>query len=226
VAAKKETSGDAKRQATREARRRLSAEQRLVKALAHPLRVEILGLLNLGEWSPRTLSDHLDEGLSQVSYHVEVLDDYELIELTRTKQVRGATQHFYRAIRLAWVPAGMARNIPKSAQSIIGSAYLEKIDKDVATSLESGRFYDRDDWHTSWTPLNFDGQAREDAEKDIDEFLEKMLTREAESANRRANGEGEGGHIWTSVAILLFGSDVAQQDQKPVRKSGRKKKRG
>src|SRR5690349_20329496 len=80
-------------------------QQRLMKALSHPLRVQVLDLLNSREWSPRELEAELGEGLSQVSYHVKVLKDFELIEMTRTEPRRGAVEHFYRAIERAFVPS-------------------------------------------------------------------------------------------------------------------------
>ena len=207
--------------------KKLSLEQRLVKALAHPLRVEILDYLNGREWSPRELEAELNQGLSQVSYHVKVLFDYELIELTRTEPRRGAVEHFYRAIERAFVPAGMANNIPKSAQQIIGGGILEKIDKDVGASLKSGKFYERDDWHVSWTPIPLDGKAREAAEKLADEFVERFLDLGAESANRLAGGESEGEVIWTTAALLIFGSELGEKDKGATRKKrgGKRKKR-
>ena len=72
-------------------------DQRLVKALAHPLRVEILTILNERMASPNELSKELDEGLSQVSYHVKVLKDFECIEMVKTEPRRGAVEHYYRA---------------------------------------------------------------------------------------------------------------------------------
>jgi DNA-binding transcriptional ArsR family regulator len=41
--------------------------------------------MNAGEWSPNELKKALNEGLSQVSYHIKVLKDFGMIELTRTE---------------------------------------------------------------------------------------------------------------------------------------------
>lgn len=54
-------------------------DQRLVKALAHPLRVHILNILNERTASPNQLSKELGEDLSSVSYHVKVLKDIDCI---------------------------------------------------------------------------------------------------------------------------------------------------
>lgn len=73
-------------------------DQRLVKAVAHPLRVEILeAFVRHGELSPTQIAKELDQKLGNVSYHVKVLRDCEVIELARTRQRRSALEHFFRA---------------------------------------------------------------------------------------------------------------------------------
>lgn len=70
----------------------------LFEGLAHQLRRRVLRLMmdERREMTPRNLADRLGEPLSVVSYHVRVLEQCKAVRLTRTKRVRGATQHFYR----------------------------------------------------------------------------------------------------------------------------------
>jgi DNA-binding transcriptional ArsR family regulator len=84
----------------------------LLLALRHPLRRRILQLLTGRDArSPRELAEILDQPLSNLSYHVRVLADCGAVQLVRTKQVRGSTQHFYRSsIKSDW-----ARTVLKSA---------------------------------------------------------------------------------------------------------------
>lgn len=72
----------------------------LFNALGHPMRRRVLRemLAVGGEVSPRELAAELAEQLSALSYHVRVLAECGAIELVRTEQMRGATQHFYRAV--------------------------------------------------------------------------------------------------------------------------------
>jgi DNA-binding transcriptional ArsR family regulator len=72
----------------------------LFNALGHPLRRQILReMLDTREdVSPRELAVKLDQQLSALSYHVRVLAECEAVELVRTQQIRGSTQHFYRAV--------------------------------------------------------------------------------------------------------------------------------
>jgi DNA-binding transcriptional ArsR family regulator len=72
-------------------------DQRLVKAVAHPLRVEILEtLVSEGELSPALIARKLGRPPGNVSYHVNVLRDCEVLELVRTEPRRGALEHYYR----------------------------------------------------------------------------------------------------------------------------------
>jgi DNA-binding transcriptional ArsR family regulator len=202
-----------------------SLERRLAKAMAHPLRVEMLKLLNDGEWSPRELETELGEGLSQISYHVKVLKDFELIEMTRTEPRRGAVEHYYRATERAFVRAGQTADIPKSAQGIIVANRVQEIDEDLNPSLRSGMFYDRDDWHASRTPAVFDGQGREAVEKLCDEFIDRYLAIAGDTANRIAMGEDDGERVWTTAALLVFTSEIAEQEaEREERRKQRRKK--
>jgi DNA-binding transcriptional ArsR family regulator len=73
--------------------------EHLARATAHPLRVSILEILSMDggrTLSPSDLSRELQIPLSNTNYHVTELAKAGLIDLARQRQVRGATEHFYR----------------------------------------------------------------------------------------------------------------------------------
>jgi len=73
--------------------------EQLARATAHPLRVSILEILGLDggrTLSPSDLCQELQIPLSNTNYHVTELAKAGLIVLVRQRQVRGATEHFYR----------------------------------------------------------------------------------------------------------------------------------
>jgi DNA-binding transcriptional ArsR family regulator len=73
--------------------------EKLARATAHPLRVSILEILGIDGGrvlSPSDLSRELQIPLSNTNYHLTELAKADLIELVRERQVRGATEHFYR----------------------------------------------------------------------------------------------------------------------------------
>ena len=83
--------------ATRTKAKEKTGAAALIKALGHPLRAQALTILTERTASPNELAKELDEGLSQISYHVKVLADLNLIELQDTQPRRGAIEHYYRA---------------------------------------------------------------------------------------------------------------------------------
>jgi predicted transcriptional regulator len=205
-----------------EEKRKLPLQERLYRALQSPLRTKMLAYMNDRAWSPRELATELDEGLSQVAYHVKVLHEYGLIELARTEPVRGATEHFYIAVYPAYIPPSLAKHIPKSGRAAIVGDILEEIDKDVGASMQSRRFFSRDDDHASWTQGDLDEVGCKEASELADEFLERFLAIGGKAAVRRANEEGDGEHIAISAALLVFPSELGEQ----LKAASRKRHRG
>jgi DNA-binding transcriptional ArsR family regulator len=73
-------------------------DERLGRALGHPLRHRLLRVLTDRVASPKELAAHLAEPLPNVSYHVRVLAELGCVELVRTVPRRGALEHYYRAL--------------------------------------------------------------------------------------------------------------------------------
>jgi DNA-binding transcriptional ArsR family regulator len=89
--------------------------EHLARATAHPLRISIMEILGMDggrTLSPSELSQELQIPLSNTNYHVTELAKASLIELVRKRQVRGATEHFYR---IPTGPAGAPRRRGKRA---------------------------------------------------------------------------------------------------------------
>lgn len=89
--------------------------EHLARATAHPLRISILEILGLDggrTLSPSDLSQELQIPLSNTNYHVTELAKAGLIELTGQRQVRGATEHFYR------IPQGPRAGTPMTEEPV------------------------------------------------------------------------------------------------------------
>jgi DNA-binding transcriptional ArsR family regulator len=183
-----------------------SIEQRIVKALAHSLRLRILTVLNDRVASPNELHKQLEEGLSQVSYHIKVLRDFEMIEQVKTEPRRGAVEHYYRATSKVFIPAWIVKAWPRSARRGVASTILEEIEIDLAESIGANLFDDRPDCVVTRDPRTLDGKGREDAEEAAAEFFERYESIGSESDKRLANGEGDGEAIQTSAVVLVYTS--------------------
>ena len=74
------------------------SDPRIIKALTHPLRIQILAALDERTASPSELADELKAPLGNVSYHVRQLAGLGLIKLVKRTPRRGAIEHHYKAV--------------------------------------------------------------------------------------------------------------------------------
>lgn len=75
-----------------------------VKALSHPLRNTILGLLHERAATVTELATALERPKSTVAHHVKVLAEAGLLQVVRTRRVRAIDERFYgRTARLFYV---------------------------------------------------------------------------------------------------------------------------
>ena len=182
-------------------------DQQLVKALAHPLRAQILAILNERVASPNELSQELGEGLSHVSYHVKVLRDYECIELVKTEPRRGAVEHYYRGMKRSFLNDVNWEGLSPSAKEGISVAGVRMIMSEAIGALGAGTFDARDDSHLSCTPVIVDEQGWGELSAVLATALEQVLDIQAKSAGRLAEAQANG--IPATVAILGFESPAA-----------------
>lgn len=196
--------------------------QALVKSLAHELRAEILAILNERMASPNELAKELDEGLSQVSYHVKVLKDYGVIRLVKTEPRRGAVEHYYRATSRAYLTDRDWHELPRSVRDAMSADLFQMILDDVVASLEGEVFDERSDRHMSWTPMMVDEQGWKEINGIIDGTLKQILKIQSESV-KRLSKSGEDG---INMSVAMLGYEVPEKAAKktPKRKSKSKGK--
>lgn len=192
--------------------------QNLVKALAHELRVEILAILNERMASPNELAKELNEGLSQVSYHVKVLKDYNCIELVKTEPRRGAVEHYYRATSRAFLTDRDWHQLPDSVRTGMSADLFKMIMDDVVASLEDGTFDERKDRHMSWTPMFVDEKGWADIRGILGKALKDVMAVQAECVKRTAKADTEG----FNVSVAMLGYEVPEAAaKKPLKKKAK-----
>jgi DNA-binding transcriptional ArsR family regulator len=75
-----------------------------VKAIGHPVRTTILGLLHERAATVSELALALDRPKSTVAHHVKVLTEAGLVQIVRTRRVRAIDERFYgRTARMFYV---------------------------------------------------------------------------------------------------------------------------
>jgi DNA-binding transcriptional ArsR family regulator len=179
-------------------------EQIVAKAFAHPLRVQILIILNERVASPNLLAQELDQSLNLVAYHVRVLEKYDCIELVDTKQRRGATEHFYRATRRQFLSDSEWARMPQSLRPGLSGAMLKSVFDDIEEAVKSGTLDEKEDRHLSRTPMVVDQQGWGEVASLLSETLDRVLEIQTE-AQERITKSGEEGML-SKVEIMHFRS--------------------
>lgn len=179
-------------------------EQIVAKAFAHPLRVQILIILNERVASPNLLAQELEQSLNLVAYHVRVLEKYDCIELVDTKQRRGATEHFYRATRRQFLTDSEWSRMPDSLRPGLSGAMLKAAFDDVEEAINGNTFDELDDRHLSRTPMVVDKKGWDDASSLLAETLDRLLAIQAEASERLAASDETG--LLSKVVLLHFKS--------------------
>ncbi len=93
-----------------------------VAALNHPLRRSILRILGQQELASATeVAKRTNTRLGNVAYHIKVLNELEVVELVRRRQVRGAFEKFYRSAEIKgkvdWVQVVLERTRESDSSS-------------------------------------------------------------------------------------------------------------
>ncbi len=175
-------------------------EQIVAKAFAHPLRVQILIILNEKIASPNMLAQQLDQSLNLVAYHVRVLEKYDCIELVDTKQRRGATEHFYRATRRQFLSDDEWSRMPANLRPGMASAVLKSVFEDLELASNAGTLDEVDDIHLSRTPMVLDKKGWSDVSELLKSTLDRLLEIQTEASNRIA----ESNEIGTLAKVHLM----------------------
>jgi len=181
-------------------------DPRFIKALDHVLRQHILLAAVQGEVSPNELSKALDEGLSQIAYHVKVLrDDCDgMIEETRREPRRGAVEHYYRATAKTLLPAKVWRRMKKGMRAVIGAGQASDLFNDLADALKAGKLQGAHD-HIARTPLVLDAEGQRNVKAIAERATREVEEEQRAAADRMAKANGDGGEVMGySFGLLAF----------------------
>jgi DNA-binding transcriptional ArsR family regulator len=210
---KKSTGGD-KRQKESKGSFGRPAHEQLVKGLSHRLRAECLTMLAERVASPRELAEALDEDLSNVSYHVRVLNELGLIELVKEEPVRGAVAHFYKAVERPLFSAAEAEKMPPEVQKAFSAHSWDRLIEDATEALEVGSFHSRPDWNLTRTTLLVDSEGFARLSKAMDELLELVFDEQTASAVRLNKSGEEPIRATAATALFVMPDSKANQEKR------------
>ncbi|HKP91952.1 MAG TPA: helix-turn-helix domain-containing protein [Thermoleophilaceae bacterium] len=191
-------------------------DPKLAKAYAHPLRIEILTLLDDRVASPKEIAHELGTPLSNTSYHVRQLVSLGFLELVGRTAKRGAIEHHYTArVRPTITDEGWAKLPAIVKRAIAGGNVQRTINRVVAATEEGG--FDRDDAHHSHTAGRLDDKGWTELSSEMAGWLERAerIVEESE-ARLQEDGDAAGKAIETTVVLMQF--------EGPKKKPGKRRK--
>src|SRR3954447_10859735 len=177
-------------------------DPRLVKALAHPLRVQILSTLEDRIASPSDLAAELGAPLGNVSYHVRTLADLGLVKLVKRRTRRGAVEHYYQARGRAQVSNRAWAQVPGVVKrSMVAVALEQAVDQAGAAAAAGG--FDREDSNLSRETLTLDAKGWGELSKAVARLHDDLAAIQGRSASR-LKGADEDDAVQAGLVTMLF----------------------
>jgi DNA-binding transcriptional ArsR family regulator len=199
------------------------SDPRIIKALTHPLRIQILAALDERTASPSELADELKAPLGNVSYHVRQLAGLGLIKLVKRTPRRGAIEHHYKAVGRPQISDDAWADTSATVKDAVVGAALGDLGSAVTSAAASGGF-SRPDAHLTRTQLTVDERGWKDLDKELNATLARVKKITDDSAKRLAKAREDGAQPATVVMMLFGTGDEAAAATNGSRKSSSKSK--
>lgn len=181
-----------------------AAERVLHRALAHPLRHDILNICDNRPASPRELAEETGEDFKQVCYHVKYLERDGLLELTETDNRKGGTQHFYRSIGRPLVDMNQAEHLSRVLRESQSASALRFFLDDLIAASEGGTLDDHEQRSLLREKFILDDEGIHESAVAAEEHLERLKDIAATSAQRLAGRREPGRTVATQTSIFTL----------------------
>lgn len=173
----------------------------VAKAFAHPLRIQILSLLENRVASPVQIAAELGAGLSHTSYHVRQLKSFGLVRLVKRRMQRGAVEHYYTAVVRPTIPDTAWNRIPEFVRRALVGGKIAQVGNEVTTAANRGGF-DREGVVTSRTRLRLSPEGWRKINKEFEKTLERIDA--IAEADHEAIARDPDTEIIEATAVHLF----------------------
>jgi DNA-binding transcriptional ArsR family regulator len=169
-----------------------SMETTLAAIVAHPTRVRCFMILAERTASPAEIAQQIGKDVGHVGYHVRKLQQLDLIELVSERPVRGAVEHFYRAIER---PVVLEEEFSKQSleeREIFTRYVLQCHVTDIARAMDEHTFDARPNRALIRMPMLVDDEGFEELSAMHIEMYDRTLEIQAKSAERMTGSDQEG----------------------------------
>jgi DNA-binding transcriptional ArsR family regulator len=188
---------------------RRTPDSTLGAAVAHPLRCRCLTILGDRVASPAEIAREFGLDVGNVGYHVNALAEAGLVEEVGQRPVRGAVEHFYRAIVRPISSDADQKTITHADRASFARTIWSLITANATTSLEAGTMVDRLDYHLTRVPLKVDEQGWSEMAEAYMELYERVYEIQAASAERLGSEPEDPGISVLSVLAFFETPEAA-----------------
>ncbi|MBK5220460.1 MAG: winged helix-turn-helix transcriptional regulator [Thermoleophilia bacterium] len=184
------------------------SEMTLGALVAHPLRSQCLTLLADRTASPAEISIELGENLGNVSYHVRKLWKGGAVEIVEEKPVRGAMEHFYRAVTRPLFTDEQIAAASLEDRAVFAKQALALLAANATSSLEDQTFVARPDFHVTRVPARVDESGWREMRDLFEQTLERVFEIQNASADRLRDTDDAG------IPIVAFNTFFEMPERK------------
>jgi DNA-binding transcriptional ArsR family regulator len=177
-------------------------DARLIRAYAHPLRIQILSLLDNRVASPKQIAEELGTPLPNTAYHVRQLASLGLVELVRRTARGGAIEHHYTAKVRPTIPDEVWADLPEIVRRAFTGGGLRQAIPQLLAAADAGGFLDESS-HFSRTPARLDAKGWKAISRELLKTLHRVEKLVEESEARLAKDPTEDG-ITANVVMAFF----------------------
>jgi DNA-binding transcriptional ArsR family regulator len=180
----------------------VTMETTLAAIVAHPTRARCFSILAERTASPVEIAQQIGKDVGHVGYHVRKLQQLEVIELVDERPVRGAVEHFYRAIERPYVTAEEFETQSLPEREVFTRHILQLHVTDIARAIDEHTFDARSNRYLVRVPLLVDEDGFDELAALHAEMYERTMDIQARSTERRTGSDDAG--IPTVATSMFF----------------------
>jgi predicted ArsR family transcriptional regulator len=182
----------------------------LAKAMAHPIRLALMTSLLLRKATATELATELEEPLSTLRHHLDLLVKLGCVEVSVAKGPGGrgrAFEHFYKAVERAYFDDAAWSALTPGEQLRVTMSIMMLASRDVNTAILRGTFFHRSDTnHLSRSPMYVDEEGWSEVTSILERTVNELMDVETKVADRADGGSNSTFPI--KVIMLQFCSPL------------------
>jgi DNA-binding transcriptional ArsR family regulator len=191
-------------------KRKQLIDERLVKAISHPLRVEILVEIDRAPMSPSEYAARSGDELSTVAYHFRELEKAGCLTIVDETPRRGAIEHYYEVTKRALFSDEAFAQMPAPIRGGFNASIVGTFSERAREAIEADTMDSRENKHVTWTPVELDDSGFDRIMGMLGEVYTALGVEQLAAAERmKASGETS---IHATVALFGFESPAPERE--------------